>query len=113
MSWPRPAGSPRLKAGLSRSSSSLTERIAAVVSRRKLDAATIEELEETLIMADLGVETSALLVKEVARTGSGARSPTSRSARRWRWPWRGSWSQSPSRCLTGPGSGRRWCWCAA
>ena len=37
----------RLKAGLSRTSSSLTERIAeVVVARRKLDAATLEELEE-------------------------------------------------------------------
>jgi fused signal recognition particle receptor len=56
---------------LSRSSGNLTGQIAAVVTRRKLDAETLEELEEALIMADLGVETSALLVKEVARDRFG------------------------------------------
>ena len=62
----------RLKAGLSRSSSNLTERIAAVVvARRKLDAATLEELEEALIMADLGVDTAATLVKEVGKDRFG------------------------------------------
>ena len=62
----------RLKAGLSRSSSNLTERIAeVVVSRRKLDAATLEELEEALIMADLGVDTAAALVKEVGKDRFG------------------------------------------
>jgi fused signal recognition particle receptor len=61
----------RLKAGLSRSSGSLTERIASVVSRRRLDAATLEELEEVLIMADLGVDTSAALVKAVAKDRFG------------------------------------------
>ncbi|MFZ1429710.1 MAG: signal recognition particle-docking protein FtsY [Geminicoccaceae bacterium] len=57
----------RLKAGLSRSSGSLTERIASVVTKRRLDADTLEELEEALIMADLGVETSAALVQAVAK----------------------------------------------
>ena len=62
----------RLKAGLSRTSSSLTERIAeVVVARRKLDAATLEELEEALIMADLGVDTAAALVKEVGKDRFG------------------------------------------
>ena len=62
----------RLKAGLSRSSSNLTERIAeVVVARRKLDAQTLEELEEALIMADLGVDTAAVLVKEVSKDRFG------------------------------------------
>jgi fused signal recognition particle receptor len=61
----------RLKAGLSRSSGSLTEQIAGVVTRRRLDAETLEELEEALITADLGVETSAVLVKAVARDRFG------------------------------------------
>ena len=62
----------RLKAGLSRTSSSLTERIAeVVVARRKLDAATLEELEEALILADLGVDTAAALVKEVGKDRFG------------------------------------------
>lgn len=57
----------RLKAGLSRSSGSLTEKIATVVGKRRLDAATMEELEEALIMADLGVETAGVLVQAVAK----------------------------------------------
>jgi fused signal recognition particle receptor len=57
----------RLKAGLTRSSSNLTEQIASVVIRRRLDAATLEQLEEALITADLGVETSAVLVQAVAK----------------------------------------------
>jgi fused signal recognition particle receptor len=61
----------RLKAGLSRSSGSLTEQIAGVVTRRRLDAETLEELEEALITADLGVETAAVLVKAVARDRFG------------------------------------------
>ena len=61
----------RLKAGLSRSSSSLTAKIAGVVAKRRLDEATLEELEETLIAADLGVETSALLVKALAKDRYG------------------------------------------
>jgi fused signal recognition particle receptor len=61
----------RLKAGLSRSSGSLTEQIAGVVTRRRLDAETLEELEEALITADLGVDTSAVLVQAVARDRFG------------------------------------------
>jgi fused signal recognition particle receptor len=61
----------RLRAGLSRSSGSLTEKIAQVVTRRRLDDETLEELEEALISADLGVETAAVLVKAVARDRFG------------------------------------------
>ena len=61
----------RLKAGLSRSSGSLKEQIANVVTRRRLDAAVLEELEEALIMADLGVDTAAVLVKAVAKDRFG------------------------------------------
>ena len=61
----------RLKAGLSRSSGSLTAKIASVVAKRRLDDATLEELEEALIAADLGVETSALLVKALAKDRYG------------------------------------------
>jgi fused signal recognition particle receptor len=63
----------RLKAGLSRSSGSLKEQIASVVTRRRLDAAVLEELEEALIMADLGVDTAAVLVKAVAKDRFGRR----------------------------------------
>ena len=45
----------RLKTGLTRSASRLTEGIAAIVTRRKLDDASLAELEELLIAADLGL----------------------------------------------------------
>ena len=45
----------QLKAGLSRTSNSLTENLAGVLTRRKLDEDTLDELEEVLIKADLGV----------------------------------------------------------
>ena len=57
----------RLKQGLARSASALGEQIGALFTKRKLDAAALEELEETLIKADLGVSTAARIVKEIAR----------------------------------------------
>ena len=49
----------RLSGGLKRTSSSLGGAIADLVSKRKLDAAAVEELEGELIRADLGPETAA------------------------------------------------------
>ncbi|MES0885038.1 signal recognition particle-docking protein FtsY [Roseibium sp. SCP14] len=48
----------RLKKGLSRSSASLTEGISSIFTKRKLDASMLEELEDILIQADLGVDTA-------------------------------------------------------
>lgn len=48
----------RLKAGLLRTSSQLTSQITALFTKRKLDDETLEELEDLLIQADLGVETA-------------------------------------------------------
>ncbi|MEA2930264.1 MAG: fused signal recognition particle receptor [Hyphomicrobiales bacterium] len=53
---PKPSWWQRLSGGLKRTSSSIGGAIADLVSKRKLDAATIEELEELLIRADLGVD---------------------------------------------------------
>jgi fused signal recognition particle receptor len=46
----------RLSGGLKRTSSSIGTAISDLVSKRKLDAAMLDELEETLIRADLGVD---------------------------------------------------------
>lgn len=48
----------RLKSGLSRSSDALTGNIAAVFTKKKLDEDTLQELEDVLIQADLGVDTA-------------------------------------------------------
>ncbi len=61
----------RLKAGLSRSSSSLQGNIASVFTKRKLDAASLEELEEALIAADMGVETAMALAAKLGETRFG------------------------------------------
>ena len=47
-----------MRKGLSRSSSALTENITAVFTKKKLDEDTLQELEDILIQADLGVETA-------------------------------------------------------
>lgn len=48
----------KLKKGLSRSSSALTDGISSIFTKRKLDASMLEELEDILIQADLGVDTA-------------------------------------------------------
>jgi fused signal recognition particle receptor len=55
----------RLAAGLKRSSSTLGGAIAHVVAKRQLDEATIEEIEEALIRADLGAETAGRIATEL------------------------------------------------
>jgi fused signal recognition particle receptor len=55
----------RLKAGLKKTSSRLNDGITSLVAKRKLDAGTLDELEELLIGADLGVETAARIVAAI------------------------------------------------
>jgi len=58
----------RLKAGLTRSSAKLGEGITGIFTKRKLDDAALEALEELLISADLGVATAAKLTAHLAET---------------------------------------------
>jgi fused signal recognition particle receptor len=46
----------RLRGGLSRTTAAISTAITDLVSKRKLDAGVIEELEETLIRADFGLD---------------------------------------------------------
>jgi fused signal recognition particle receptor len=48
----------RLTKGLSRTSTTITGNVASVLTRRRLDDDALEELEDVLIRADLGVETA-------------------------------------------------------
>ncbi|MBN8998886.1 MAG: signal recognition particle-docking protein FtsY [Rhizobiales bacterium] len=57
----------RLKAGLSRSSSAISDGIVSVFTKRKLDAATLEEFEDVLIQADLGVATASAITEALAK----------------------------------------------
>jgi len=58
----------RLRAGLGKSSEKLTGSIGALFRGRKLDQAALDELEEALIMADIGVTTAAKLASAIAKT---------------------------------------------
>ena len=58
----------RLKAGLSRSSTRLTQGIGDLFTKRKLDAEALEELEELLITADFGVATARKVTAKLAQT---------------------------------------------
>jgi fused signal recognition particle receptor len=62
---PVPAATPariswlqRLKSGLAKTSNVLSHGITDVFTKRKLDAGTLEDLEDLLIQADLGLETT-------------------------------------------------------
>ncbi len=61
----------RLKAGLSRSTAKLTESVTTLFTKRKLDEEALEELEETLIAADLGVAASRRIVEGFRKTRFG------------------------------------------
>src|SRR6476620_1577760 len=55
----------RLSGGLKRTSSSIGGAISDLVSKRRLDAAMLDELEEMLIRADLGVDVAAKISKAI------------------------------------------------
>ena len=57
----------RLKAGLTKTSSRLSQDIAGIFTKRKLDADTLEELEELLIQADLGIDTAMRITAALAK----------------------------------------------
>ena len=84
----------RLKAGLTKTSSRLSQDIAGIFTKRKLDADTLEELEELLIQADLGVETAMRITAALAqRPSSTRRSRPKRCAPCW--PPRSSCALAP------------------
>ncbi len=56
----------RLKQGLSKTSASLSGGITQIFSHKKPDAVSLDELEELLIMADLGVEFASQMRAEIA-----------------------------------------------
>ena len=56
----------RLTGGMRRTSSSIGGAITDLVTKRKLDAAAIEELEEVLIRADLGIDTAGRVAAAIA-----------------------------------------------
>ena len=57
----------RMKEGLTRSTKSLSDGITGIFTKKKLDAATLEELEELLIAADLGLDAAAAVTEAVGK----------------------------------------------
>lgn len=57
----------RLKEGLSKSSKTITGSITAIFTKRKLDRETLQELEDTLIQADLGITVAERIIKAVSQ----------------------------------------------
>jgi fused signal recognition particle receptor len=67
MSEKKPGFFSRLAAGLKRSSSKLGESVSAVFTKRKLDSAALEELEDLLIAADLGANAAMRVTQHLAK----------------------------------------------
>jgi len=57
----------RMKEGLARSSRSLSDGVTGIFTKKKLDNATLEELEELLIAADLGIDAAASITDAIRR----------------------------------------------
>jgi fused signal recognition particle receptor len=57
----------RLKAGLTKTSAKLSQDIVGIFTKRKLDGDTLQELEDSLIEADLGVETAMRITEALAK----------------------------------------------
>ena len=58
----------RLKSGLAKSSSRLSEGISGIFTKAKLDSASLEELEDLLIQSDLGVAMATRITDRLAET---------------------------------------------
>ena len=61
----------RLKQGLAKSSTRLSEGVTGIFTRRKLDEETLDELEELLISADLGVAAAGRIRDALAKNRVG------------------------------------------
>ncbi|HML27850.1 MAG TPA: signal recognition particle-docking protein FtsY [Hyphomicrobium sp.] len=57
----------RLKSGLGKTSSKLTTGITDLFSKRKLDAETLDDLEDLLIQSDLGLETTSRITAAIGK----------------------------------------------
>lgn len=57
----------RLSAGLKRTSNSIGSAVADLVTKRKLDGAMLEDIEDVLLRADLGTEVAARIAEAVGK----------------------------------------------
>ncbi len=76
----RPSWFAELRKGLARSSSALSENLAGALTRRKLDEDTLDQLEEVLIKADLGLAMAGR-IRDIIATGRYERGLSSEAVR--------------------------------
>jgi len=57
----------RLKSGLGKTSAKLSDGITGLFTKRKLDAATLDDLEDLLLQADLGVNTASRISSAIGK----------------------------------------------
>lgn len=77
---PRLSWFERLRRGLLRSSNSLSDSIGSIFTKRKLDEDTLQDLEDVLIQADLGLET-AMRVTDALSSGRYGKDVTGEEVR--------------------------------
>ncbi len=58
----------KLKDGLKNTSEKISDGIASIVTKKKLDQDTLDRLEELLIMSDLGIESSQKIIKDLSKS---------------------------------------------
>ena len=63
----KPSWFQRLKSGLGKTSSKLSSGITGLLTKRKLDGTTLEDLEDLLIQSDLGVATASRITAAIAK----------------------------------------------
>jgi fused signal recognition particle receptor len=61
----------RLKSGIARTRASIGKRLRGLFAGRKLDAATIEEIETALLSADVGVSVTRAVIDRLRSAGGG------------------------------------------
>ena len=57
----------RMKEGLSRSAKNISEGVTGIFTKRKLDDETLEELEDLLISADLGIDAASKITAQIRK----------------------------------------------
>ena len=61
----------KLKSGLNKTSANIANNLAHAFTDRKLDDTALEELEETLLMADTGVTTTHQIIADLRKERFG------------------------------------------
>ena len=57
----------KLKSSLSKSSSSISQGITKIITSKRLDEATLQDLEDLLISADIGIDSSISIIENLKK----------------------------------------------